>query len=117
MTPAEAKVALEANRRKAAASGTLAHEGRCKDVNPNHALLEHSNDCDRVKYILDNRLKSLGGSVTGTVIVNDSDLPHIHSTIQKKSDSRCSRLYNPQGTQDNTMVYSKLLEDAAVRAN
>ena len=49
------------------------------------------------------------------MIVNDSELPYIHSAIQKKSDSRCSRLYNPKGSQDSTMVYSKTLEDAAVR--
>ena len=48
-------------------------------------------------------------------MVNDSNIPTIHSATQKSSKSRCHRLYNPQGTQNNTMVYSKLLEDAAVR--
>ena len=65
-------------------------------ANSNYDLLNHSNDQVRVKYILDNRSKSLGGSVTGTVIVNDSEIPHIHSATQKKSDSRCSHLYNPR---------------------
>ena len=35
----------------------------------------------------------------------------------KKSDSKCTRLYNPQGSQTTIMVYSKLLEDGAVRPN
>ena len=92
-----------------------AEGGNISYVNSNYDLLKHSNDQARVKFILDNRSKILGSSVTGTVIVNDSEIPHIDSATQKKSDSRCSRLYNPQGTQNNTMDYSKLLEDAAVK--
>ena len=49
--------------------------------------------------------------------MNDSNIPHIHSATQKSGKSRCNRLYNLQGKQNNTMVYSKLLEDAAVRPN
>ena len=62
----------------------------------------------RLGLILFNRLKSLGNSVTGTVIVNDSEPPYLHSATLKKSDSKCSRLYNPKGSQNTTMVYSKL---------
>ena len=35
----------------------------------------------------------------------------------KKSESKCTRLYNPKGSHKTTMVYSKLLEDGAVRPN
>ena len=92
-----------------------AEGGQLSYDNSKYELLKHTNDQVRVGSILDNRSKSLGSSVTGTVIVNDSELPYIHSATQKKSDSRCSRLYNPKGSQDSTMVYSKMLEDAAVR--
>ena len=37
--------------------------------------------------------------------------------VSNLSNSRCSRLYNPKGSQSSTMVYSKMLEDAAVRPN
>ena len=69
-----------------------AEGGQLSYVHSKYELLKHTNDQTRVGAILDNRSKSLGSSVTGTVIVNDSELPYIHSAIQKKSDSRCSRL-------------------------
>ena len=80
-------------------------------------LLKHTNDRVRVGTILDNRLKSLGNSVMGTCIVNDSEPPYIHSATLKKSDSRCKHLYNLKGSQGTTMVYGKMFEDAAVRPN
>ena len=33
------------------------------------------------------------------------------------SEIKCSCLYNPKGSLNKTMVYSKLLEDGAVRPN
>ena len=94
-----------------------AEGGNLSYVHPHHSLLEHSNDSDHIRAILDSRHKSQGGSVTGTVIVNDSNIPRKYSTTQKSSNSRCTRLFNPQGTQNTTMVYSKLLKDAAARPN
>ena len=41
---------------------------------------------------------------------------HIHD-YYKETEAKCTRLYNPQGSPKTTMVYSKLLEDGAVRPN
>ena len=79
--------------------------------------MSHTKDKGRVRDILENRHKSTGNSVTGTCILNDSEPPYLYSTTMKKSDSKCTRLYNPQGSHKTTMVYSKLLEDSAVRPN
>ena len=76
-----------------------AEGGTYSYVLPLKPLLEHSNNGDTCRAILDNRLKTLGGSVTGTIVVNDSDPPRIYSATQRNSSSRCTRLYNPQGTQ------------------
>ena len=83
--------------------------------NTGHALLNHTNAAVRIKAIQDNRLSTAGGSVTGTCIVNDSEPPVLHSVMMKKSDSKCRQLYNPQGSQNTTMVYGKMFEDAACR--
>ena len=53
----------------------------------------------------------------GTCIVNDSEPSCIYTTTIKNSEAKCTRLYNPQGSPKTTMVYSKLLEDGAVRPN
>ena len=95
----------------------VAEGGNLSYVLPNQPLLEHSNNGDQIRAILDNRHKSQGGSVTGTVIVNDANIPRIYSATQRSSSSRCTRLYNPQGTQNTTMVRCKLFEDAAIRPN
>ena len=95
----------------------VAEGGTFSYVLPIQPLLEHSNNSETCRAILDNRLKTLGGSVTGTIVVNDADPPRIYSATQRNSSSRCTRLYNPQGNQKSTMVRSKLLEDAAVRPN
>ena len=96
---------------------TAAEGGNLSYVHPHHSLLDHSNDSDYIRAILDSRHKSQGGSVTGTVIVNDANIPRIYSTTRRSSTSRCTRLFNPQGTQNTTMVYPKLFEDAAARPN
>ena len=58
---------------------TEAEGGNLSYVHPNHSLLEHSNDREHIRAILDKRLKSQGGSVTGTIIVNNTDIPRIYS--------------------------------------
>ena len=35
----------------------------------------------------------------------------------KNSETKCTRLYNPKGSADVTMVYCKMLEDGSVRPN
>ena len=66
----------------------VAEGGSLSFILPHQPLLDHSNDSDHVRAILDNRHKSLGGSVTGTVIVNDANPPCIYSTTQRSSTSR-----------------------------
>ena len=85
----------------------VAEGGNLSYVLPIQQLLDHSNNGETCRAILDNRLKTLGGSVTGTIIVNDADIPRIYSATQRSSSSRCTRLYNPQGTQKTTMVRCK----------
>ena len=62
--------------------------GRLSYDNTKHELLDHTNGTARINTILDNRKSTLGGAITGTCIVNDSDPPILHSVLMKKSDSR-----------------------------
>ena len=80
-----------------------------------HELLEHTNSTAHINTILDNRKSTMGGVITGTCIVNDSDPPILHSVMSKKSDSRSKHLFNLKGSQNTTMVYGKIFEDAACR--
>jgi hypothetical protein len=91
--------------------------GRLTYENTKHALLDHTNDKKRVKEVLDNRQKSSGTFVTGTCIRNDSEPLCMYTTMMKKSETKSTRLYNPQGSAKITMVYSKTLDDGAVRPN
>ena len=54
-----------------------------------------------------------------TCIVNDSDPLYMHTTMARHGNSelKCSRLYNPKGSLNKIMVYSKLFKDGAVRPN
>ena len=55
----------------------------------------------------------------GRVGENDSEPLTIFTTLAQRGNSevKCTRLYNPQGAPATTMVYSKLLEDSAVKPN
>ena len=79
--------------------------------------MSHTNNRERVRDILENRHKSTENSVMGTCVVNDFEPPYLYTTTMKKSESKCTRLHNPQGSHKTTLVYSKLLEDSAVRPN
>ena len=91
--------------------------GKLSYENTKHALLDHTNDRKHVREILDNRQKNSGNSGTGTCIVNDSEPLRMYTTTIKKSEAKYTRPYNPQGSAKITMVYSKTLEDGAVRPN
>ena len=41
----------------------------------------------------------------------------MYTTMAKNSETKCNRLYNPQGSPNVTMVYSKMFEDGTVRLN
>ena len=60
--------------------------------NSKYGLLNHTNNRVCVVDILDNRLKSLGNSVMGTCVVNDSEPQTIRSATMKKIDFNCTRL-------------------------
>ena len=93
--------------------------GRLSYEKNHQELLSHENDGKKIRGVLENRLKSSGLSVTGTVIKNDSEPLAIFTTLAQRGNSevKCTRLHNPKGTPATTMVYSKSLEDSAVKPN
>ena len=56
----------------------------------------------------------MGCLISGTVVQN-TDPPTCHSVTSSNSGSKLKFLVNPKGSQDQTMVYSRILEDAACR--
>ena len=82
-------------------------------------ILDHDNDGNKIRKVLNNRLDSFGQSVTGTVIKNDSDPPVIFSlfSLRGNSESKCNRPLNPKGDQSRSMVYCKLVEDSGLKPN
>ena len=90
--------------------------GRLSYENDHQELLSHENDIKKIRSILNNRFTSLGQSVTGIVIRNDSDPLTILTTLAQRgnSEAKCNRLYNLKGSPHDTMIYSKMLEDSAV---
>ena len=82
--------------------------------NSAYELLEHSNRSTLVTTILDSRKSTMGGVCMGTCVVN-TDPPALHSVTSSNSGSRSKYLCNPKGSPENTMVYSKIFEDAACR--
>ena len=81
--------------------------------------MSHDNDGKKIRAVLNNRFNTSGLSVTGTVIKNGPEPLTILSTMAKygNSELKCRRLYNPIGSSNKTMVYSKMLEDSAVKPN
>ena len=67
-----------------------------------------------VNTVLNYRKSTHGGVCYGSCVMN-TDPPTLNSVTSSDSSSRPKYLYNPQGTQEKTMVYSKILEDAACR--
>jgi hypothetical protein len=88
-------------------------------LNGHPNLLGHENEGSKQRKILRNRDESFGYSVTGTVMRNDRVKPVIFSLFNQNghSESKRNRLVNPQGVQERTMVYSKLLEDSGLKPN
>ena len=82
--------------------------------NSMHDLLEHSNKSTKVTNILNNRKSTMGGDCSGTCLMNTAP-PTLMSVASSDSSSRAKYLYNPQGPHERTMVYGKILEDAACR--
>ena len=80
----ESSVASNSTKRKCRQSQSLTG-GRLSYDNSRFGLLKHTNDRVHVGVILDNRIKSLGNSVTGICIVNDSEPPYIRSANLQKN--------------------------------
>ena len=81
--------------------------------------MSHDNEGKKIRAVLNNRFGTSGLSVTGTVIKNGSEPLTLLLTMAKHGNSelKCRRLYNPIGSSNKTMVYSKMLEDSAVKPN
>jgi len=87
--------------------------------NSHAKLLGHENEGKKIRNVLNNRLDSCGRSVTGTVVKNDPVNPTTFQLFDRggNSEAKRNRLYNPQGEQSRSMVYSKLLEDSGLKPN
>ena len=77
-------------------------------------LIKSTNQFATKETVLNNRKASMGCLFSGTV-VNNTDPPTCHSVFSTNSSTELRFLVNPKGSQDQTMVCSRILEDAACR--